>query len=163
VDSFAINLRVKRCVSIVASLAFILTAIAFVPEHAAAGPGDPKLVVGTVRDQAGTPVQGALVIVKMFEGTTEKSTHSGTTNSLGQYTTTFAGGEWLVGWTINVSATYSSQTETNSATCDDAPLQTVDVTFTFEIPEFGTTIGIVVAGLALGVVATTVLFRKRQQ
>lgn len=161
-DSFVSNLRVKRCVSIVASMAFILTAIALVPEHAAAQ-GFPKDVIGTVRDLAGTPVQGALVIVKMFDGVTEKSSHSDTTNTLGRYTTTFGGTEWSVGWTIEVSATYNSQTETNTSTCDDAPIQTVDVTFTFEIPEFGTMIGVVVAGLALGVVATTVLFRKRQQ
>jgi hypothetical protein len=161
VDSFASDLRVKRCVSIVASLAFVLTAIALVPEHAAAQ-GFPKDVIGTVRDQAGTPVQGALVIVKMFDGTTEKSSHSDTTNTLGRYTTTFGGTEWSDGWTINVSATYNSQTETNNAICDDAPIQTVDVTFTFEIPEFGTMLGIVVAGLALGIVAVAVLSRKQQ-
>ena len=102
------------------------------------------------------------MIVKMFDGTTEKSSHSDTTNTLGRYTTTFGGTEWSDGWTINVSATYNSQTETNNAICDDAPIQTVDVTFTFEIPEFGTMLGIVVAGLALGIVAVAVLSRKQQ-
>jgi len=155
------NLRVKRCVSIVASLAFILTAIALVPEHAAAQ-GFPKAVIGTVRDNAGTPVQGALVIVKMFDGLTEKSSHSDTTDSLGRYTTSFGGAEWSLNWRIEASATYNSQTETSTATCDDAVTQIVDVTFTFEIPEFGTMVGTIVAGLALGIVAITVLFRKRQ-
>ena len=70
-DSFASDIRVKRCISIVASMAFILTAIALVPEHAAAQ-GFPKAVIGTVRDNAGTPVQGALVIVKMFDGPTDR-------------------------------------------------------------------------------------------
>jgi len=159
VDSFVSNLRINRCVSIVASLAFILTALALVPEHAAAQ-GFPKAVIGTVRDQAGTPVQGALVIVKMFDGTTEKDSQSATTNTLGRYTTTF--GDAVAGWRIEASATYNSQTETNITTCDGVATQTVDITFQFEIPEFGTMLGMIVAGLALGIVAVTVLSRKRK-
>jgi len=159
VDSFASDIRVKRCISIVASMAFILTAIALVPEHAAAQ-GFPKGVVGIVRDQAGTRVQGALVTVKLFDGLTEKDSQSTTTDALGRYTTTFGNAE--VGWTIEVSATFNSQTETNSTDCDSEPYQTVDVTFKFEIPEFGTMLGAIVVALALSILAITVLFRKRE-
>lgn len=124
-----------------------------------AQPTFPKDATGYVWDSAGTPLEGAQITVNLKNNQFIKYTQTDTTDSAGEYYVSFAACEQ--GWTIEAIATYNSNQETNSTTADGSSLQWVNVTFPFEIPQFGNLVGFAGAAFFIGVVA--VLFIKRKK
>lgn len=72
----------------------------------------------------------------------------------------FRGSDWSIGNTIEVIATYNSNQEINSTIADDSGSQTVNVTFTFEIPQFGDMMGLYIVMIIVGVIAVASLRKK---
>ena len=123
----------------------------------------PKIIEGHVYDHAGVPLSGAGVVVKMKIGATVHGTLSTSTNPAGFYTVSFDGPQWMIGDTIEVTATYGVDQKINDAlTADDSDAQVVDVYFDFEIPEFGSVAGVLVAATAIGLAACVFLGRRRK-
>lgn len=143
-------------------IVFTLTVVAMMIAPAiVSGASGPKQVRGYVWDSAGRDVEGADVTVNIRDPDI-RATLSDTTDATGYYSVTFGPSDWDIGDTIEVIATYLSNQETNSTSANSNPFQWVNVTYTFEIPEFGSIVGFLVAGSLLGIVATVFLVRKRK-
>lgn len=122
-----------------------------------------KNVRGFVWDSEGRAVEGAEVVVSIKDGETTRSSTSEPTDSIGFYSVSFAEECWDIGNTIEVIAEFDGKEEMNSTGATSNTLQWVNVTFEFEIPEFGSMTGLLVTGGLLGAVAVVALvyFRKR--
>jgi hypothetical protein len=97
--------------------------------NASAGDG-PKVVRGYVYDSDGRPVQGANVTITAYYDST---------GSDGFYTYTFSFTSWEIGDTIQTTGKYSAYETTNSTVAVESstmPIQFVNVTLSFQIPEF---------------------------
>jgi hypothetical protein len=129
---------------------------------------DPKYVMGYVKDSADRVLVGASIVVNMKDSgnTTVLFSKSGTTNGAGFYSLGFLPTEWNVGDIIEVISDYSgNQIKVYSA----ATLLTLpfnhwaNITYPYEIPEFGSTVGLIIGGVAIGVVgAVFLVIRKRK-
>jgi len=150
---------------------FSLLAMAFFmaqsPNVSAAA--DPKYVMGYVKDSADRVLVGASIVVNIRDGasnTTVLSSKSATTTGAGFYSVGFLPAEWSVGDIIEVISDYSgNQIKVYSA----ATLLTLpfnhwaNITYPYEIPEFGSTVGLIIGGVAIGVVgAIFLVVRKRK-
>jgi len=142
---------------IVAAVIAVPFSALLVPAHHAGAALGPKIVDGYIRDTGGSPVSGANVTVKVFDGATLRATqyYVPLTGSDGFYTVTFRETQYDVGNTILVTATKGLQTGTNSAAIVDEEPQSIDVTLDVIIPEFSGYLPVVggtllVAALALG-------------
>ena len=151
-----------KCAIASSTIVLALLALALLSTTNATAASHPTTVAGTIRDSADTPCPDVSVTVNMKDGETVMSTKSETTNEQGEYSVLFLAAEWEIGYTIQVIATWSSQQESNSTTAIDSFTHVVDVKFTFEIPDFGTEVGLIVAGGAIGLVAAAVILRKRK-
>ena len=114
----------------------------------------PKLVDGYVFDVSGVPIPDANVTIRIYDGVTLKGTqYYDATENDGFYTVTFDGPQWDPGNEIEVTARYDLESAQNSTTADDEPFQSVNVTMSLAIPEFGSLLGSPILGLSLGMVA----------
>ena len=124
-----------------------------------------KPVTGYVWDSAGTPLEGADVTVNIRRPDTSiRATMTDQTGSDGEYEVTFASDDWEVGDTVEAISNYLGNQESNSTgPLTEDPFQWLNVSYTFEIPEFGDTTGLMITGALLGAVAVIALvyFRKR--
>ena len=163
----SVSKAIPRSASVVLSAALVLLvlAVAFVPAATEAG-SHPKQVRGYVYDQTGRKVADAQVTVTMKDGETQISAKTDTSDSTGYFSCSFGTTEWYIGNRIVVTATYQSLQATNSTEvyCDDAFFQWENVTFPYEIPEFGGGfVGLLITGLLLGAVAVGALVFVRRK
>ena len=165
-EDMMIKLKALSClafkVSIVALMLVAVTAI--VPASSNAGTF-PKVVYGYVKDSVGTPLDGADITVNVRRPDTSiRATMTDTTGSIGDYMVSFDPADWLIGDTVQVISDFSGhQTdETTDPLTEEGPMW-VNITYEYEIPEFGSTAGLLVTGALLGAVGivTIVYFRKR--
>jgi len=149
--------RIATCLMACAILVAGLTLI--IPRSVSANAG-LSIVHGTVTDSAGRPIEGANVVVVMWNGATMIDTTSTQTLSNGLYIVNFALDKWAPGFTVNVTATYNQVQTSGGSTVDDLGLATINLQFPFEIPQFGSMLGFVAAAGLVGVVAVVFLARK---
>lgn len=129
-----------------------MAAISLNDAHTLAVTG-PLTVVGYVYDLSGQPLQGANVVVTVDR---TGATSSGVTGSDGSYQASpdFSTSEYDIGDTIRVVANYNSNEEVNTSTVlEDLGLLQIDVHYTYEVPEFGTILGFLVATVLVGMIA----------
>ena len=153
----------RSSVTLAVSIAVLMTAMAaLLPSQAAAGPQDIT-VRGYVWDSQHRDVEGADVVVNIKDGATIISTDSDTSDVNGFYSVMFLAADWSVGNTIEVIFTFESKQDTNWTTAVDAAIQYVNMTYDFEIPEFGSLLGLALAAVVLGVVGTAavVLWKRK--
>jgi hypothetical protein len=154
-------LSVKRILPIALAICVVLVAVAlFVPQTASAGATHDKIVNGYVEDNAGNPYPGVTVAV-----TIDGNTKSELTNSLGYYDLLFLSAEWTVTSTISVVAQYQSGSpQSTSVAADDSVAQTMTtLIFPYEIPEMGSSLGLIAAGILVGAVAIVVVTFVRRK
>ena len=125
--------------------------------------GYPKLVFGFVYDPVLDPLAGADVVVMMKDGETVVSTRYAQTDSSGGYDVSFAWLEWDLGYTIEVVATHGGDEAFQTSLADVAPSQEVDVMFEYEIPQFGSILGFLAAGLFVGLLGAFLLVRGKKR
>jgi hypothetical protein len=147
---------------------FVLGALALVADNSEAALF-PKNVRGYVKDNVGNPVQNAPVTINIrwaYDNDIIRATYTATTGTDGLYSKSVLGADWDVGDLIEVIATnpHNSDQEDNSALADNTAMQYIDVTFPYEIPEFGIGfLGLVLAGAAAAAVGVALLvFWKRK-
>jgi len=137
-----------------------VAAISLNDAHTLAGTG-PLTVWGYVYDFSGQPLQGANVVVTVVE--TGFST-SGVTGSDGKYqgSPDLNATDYSNGDTIRVVANYNSNTQANtSLVVDDPGVMQIDVKYTYEVPEFGTLLGFLVAAALVGMIAIYSVSKRR--
>ncbi len=149
-----------RSVPVAMILLVVLAALVALPSRTDAGASHDKVVNGYVKDNAGNPYAGVTVMV-----TIDGNSHSEETNSAGFYDLQFLAAEWTVGSTIFVLAEASpGDQQSTSELADDSFVQSMDdLIFPYEIPEMGTPIGLIVAGVLVGAVAVVVITFVRRR
>jgi len=125
--------------------------------------GFTKKITGIVRDFAGNPLSGANVVVTMMDGETVVSMKSDQTDSNGTYEVSFPWLEWDVGYSIEVTAIFNGAEESNSTVADATVGQEVNVTYPYEIPQFGSLLGLLLAAALVGVTGVVLLRRRHQE
>ncbi|MCU0853221.1 MAG: hypothetical protein MUC90_08240 [Thermoplasmata archaeon] len=162
----------KRVLSALSALfvvsLFVIGALAIVADNSEASLF-PKNVRGYVRDNVGNPVQNAPVTINVrwaFDNDIIRATYTTTAGTDGLYSKSVLGADWDVGDLIEVIATnpLNSDQEDNSAIADNTAMQYIDVTFPYEIPEFGIGfLGMLAAGIAVAAVGVALfVFWKRK-
>jgi len=153
-----------RSVLIAFSFAAMLLALAvlMVPAKTEAAT-HTKDVRGYAYDHAYRKIPDAQISVTI-QNPGNPVTKSEPTDANGYYNIQFDDAEWDIGVTISVIATFhSQQSDPNTTACTNAFFQYVNATaFEFEIPQFGSTVGLLLTAGIIGVVAITVLFWKRK-
>lgn len=160
--------REKGLTSVMAILGPIalLLMVALVPIHVGSGASTagvgPLLVSGTVNSSAGSPVNGAAVVVTVLDGVTVRIFMPTTSDINGFYAVSVDPNKWDVGNTIEVVATYNSVVGQNSSviTDPDAFGMTIDVKIGTVIPELG---GPVTIALAVSAIGAMVVFYSRRR
>lgn len=126
-------------------------------------PIGPLSVYGYVYDMGGQPLEGATVVVTILES---GATATDTTGPDGSYVADpdIPADKYDLGYTIQVVATYNSNQQSTSVLVDqdmhDFGVAQVDVHYTYEIPEFGSIVGLAFAMVAVCVVALLVIGRR---
>lgn len=153
----------KTAFSIVLMTSALLFAGMLLSTHDARAGTGPLTVGGTVTDSAGTPISGASVLIEIIEKSYSTSTSTG---SDGKYQKDVPLDKWDEGNTIRVSVTYGGDTETRTQTITPEiaaiGIAIIDVQFSFEIPEFGSLVGLMIAGTAVAVLAAILITRRRR-
>lgn len=152
--------RIERSGLVVAIAAVVLVIAVFMLANVANAALWPKNVRGWIRDNEGNPVNGASVTINIRweSDDTIRSTYTATSGSDGFYSKSVLASDWDEGDTIQVIATYKSSQQSNETVADANPVQFVNVTYPFAIPEFGPSfVGLIAAGAAIGGVAVALL------
>ncbi len=146
----------RRCWLMAMSFAIVSAAMLFVPSLASAAATHSKVVNGYVLDNAGKRLPGASVSI-----TIDGNTRTTTTDANGFYTVNFPKSQWTVGSNIHVAATYNSNVATNDTLADDSAIQAIWVEFMYEIPQFGGSLGLLVAGIFIAAISVVWLVHGR--
>jgi hypothetical protein len=138
-------------------------------DNASAGDG-PKIVRGYVYDSDGSAVQGANVTIKILVGVgpaVKSTAYYDSTGADGLYSCTFGYDKWVIGDTIETTGKFSVYQTTNSTIAEESmtrPIQFVNVTLAFQIPEFT---GMLFSSASFSILALTaivcVLARNRRK
>jgi len=159
--------RDKGLASVMAILApvALLLMVAVVPIHVGsratiAAPIGPLIVDGTVYSSAGSVVNGATVVVTIYNGTTYRGVQSTTSDPSGFYTVTFGNSEWDIGYTVFVAATKGSDSGLNS-TVVSFDFETIDVKLGTVIPELGGPAMTALTVSAIGMMVVVYARRRR--
>ena len=152
--------RNKRLLTVLALELVLLTMVGMAFDSASrpafSGIGN-YTVVGYVTDSAGRPVEGADVAVTIEQTSTTLHCVTGTD---GFYQVEFSESEWNDNDDITVVATFGGQA-TETGVCDqDTTYSQIDVQFTFEIPEFGSSLGFLVAIVSLAGMALLFVWKR---
>jgi len=162
VRTMAKDPRFAATVVTLVALSLMASVSVFGSDNSAAAPAGPKNVRGYVWDSSWNDIQGANVTVKMLNGVTlVKTLYYDATEPDGLYTVTFGISEWDIGYTIEVTAKYNANEKTNSTAAVVGPLQYVNVTLEFTIPEFGGGFGTVLTVASFMALAVVLVSRRR--
>ncbi len=160
-DSDNMTLNTLKCwrMTAVVSLSIVLglMVIQYAADDAAAGIA-PLVVYGFIYDSEGLPIEGASVLVEVLR---TGATLSDTTDSNGRYDVTFPLDVWLAGDTVETTATYSTLVDSETGVATVTPVLQIDVHFAYAIPEFGSTLGIIVSATLIGLVALISMKRRK--
>jgi len=126
----------------------------------------PKDVRGFVWDSVGREVPNVPITINILRQSDNsiRATYTATTNSAGFYSKGVLASDWDIGDKIQVIATHDGDQRANTTTADANPVQYVNVTFPYEIPQFGPGwVGELAAGGLVAVVGIAALtFYKRK-
>jgi len=147
------------------AIALLVASMVVVPGASAAPATHPTQIRGYIWDSAHRPVSGAFVTVQSLNGTTVLDTKTDTTDATGYYAVDFLDGKWDTGpdGNFTIIATCPSGQDGNFRPAVDRNIIYLNVTYLFEIPEFGNTVGLLAtAGILGGVAAVAVVCVRRR-
>jgi hypothetical protein len=126
----------------------------------------PKNVRGTVWDNTGTPIANLPITINILKQSdlSIRATYTATTNLDGFYSKSVLAADWDIGDTIQILVTLRGDQGSNSSVANANPVQYVNVTFPYEIPDFGPGLmGIFASGAAImGVGVALLAFWRRK-
>lgn len=159
-------MRDKRILAgTLASIAILMIGVLAVPGNVSAGDG-PKIVRGWVWDNAGHNITGAnvLIEIKNTSNWETRASLTDTTDDKGFYSVTFGFSDWYSGDSINITVTWEGKQLKNNTTAVSArPVQFVNATYPFEIPDLGSVAGFAIAGVFLGAIAIFLIVRRKKE
>lgn len=138
----------------------LLVPLMLMPVPTAAGPAN-LTVIGYVYDNAGTPLEGADILVEVRAGSFP--TRSATTDEDGFYLVDFDLADWQIGDTVRTTATYNTVEEFEEGVADGSTVVNLDIHFAFEIPEFGSLLGVLAATMLMGTIAVFSVRRRKAE
>jgi hypothetical protein len=156
----------KRRIPAVAVAVFAFAAVAMVLSSGLVSAAGPKVIRGYTWDNAARPLEGTDVVIEVWTPLSVlRHTESTTTDETGFYSFTMSSfdGDWSDGDTFKIIATYSGNQRTESLLDDGSALQWINVTFPFEIPQFGSLLGFSVAAGGIGLVAMVFVARRKKE
>ena len=151
-------------------LTMLVMAVAILPSASVADDNHTMNVRGYVIDNHGNKVAGANVTVTMFNGGTEGVSKTATSDvsPKGYFSVNFPSGDWATGNKIRITAEYKGLQALNGT--DTPPVVIVNgnnfytwknITFPYEISQFGNMTGLLVTAGLVGVVASVALVWRR--
>jgi hypothetical protein len=155
----------KRRVPAVAIAAIAVVAVAMLLSSGYASAAGPKSIRGYTYDNAGRPLQGTDVVLEVWTPlNTLRFTDSTTTDVTGFYSFLLNSfdGDWSDGDTFTIIATYSGVQRTGSLLDDAGPWQWINLTFPFEIPQFGSYLGFGIAAGGVGLIAMVFVVKRKK-
>lgn len=156
-----------RRVAAVLTMTLTVAVIAmFLVSHGASAATGPKQVRGYIRDVDGRVLEGIPVTINILlasDNNITRATLTTTSDATGYFSKTFGPADWDVGDRIQVIATHGARQESNSTIAIDYSYQWCNVTFPYAIPEFGSSVGFLIAGGLIAAVAAVFLVSKRKK
>jgi hypothetical protein len=155
----------KRRIPAVAIAAFAVVAVAMLLSSGFVSAAGPKVIRGYTKDNAANPLEGTSVVIEVWTpALVLRHTESTTTDENGFYSFTMSSfdGDWNDGDTFKIIATYSGNQKTESLLDDGTALQWINVTFPFEIPQFGSFLGFGIAAGAVGLIAMVFVVKRKK-
>jgi hypothetical protein len=154
--------RAALVLTMVLTVAIVAMVLVSYGVNAATG---PKQVRGYARDVDGRLIQGIPVTINIRWASDDsvRATLAASSDENGYYSVTFEYSQWDIGDRIQVIATHGSNQVSNSTIADDFPFQYCNVTFPYEIPEFGSMIGFIIAGGLIAAAAMVFLVSKKKK
>jgi len=154
----------KTLIPLILSTVFASIAVLALSSTVSADPIGGLIVIGTVYDSEGLPLEGATVVVT--DARTSAS-DSMVTLSGGFYTVTIpGGGGWDIGDRIDVVANAPGEVQKSNYSYAPADGEengmTIDVHFGTAIPQLGSSVGMAVAAGLVGVVAVVAVGVRRR-
>ena len=157
--------NIMRVAAVVAVIAVLATAGLMAPSNVSAGSG-PKIVHGWVWDNAGRNITSADVLIEIKDPSTwtTRAALTDTTDNDGYYQVSFGPDDWYDGDSINITVTYQASQVKNSTTAlEGKPVQYLNATYPFEIPDIGSMAGFAIAGVCLGVIAVFLIVKRKKE
>jgi hypothetical protein len=155
----------KRRIPAVAIAAFAFVAVAMLLSSGFASAAGIKIIRGYTKDSAGNPLEGTNVVLEVRTPLNAlRYTESNTSDETGFYSFTLNSfvGQWADGDTFKIILTYSGNQENRSAVDDGKIIQWINVTFPFEIPQFGSILGFGIVAGGIGLVAMVFVVRRKK-
>ena len=144
---------------------FAVAAVAVLLMSGFASAAGPKVIRGYTTDSADRPLEGTDVVLEVWTPlNTLRHTESIPSDENGFYSFTLSSfdGDWNDGDTFKIIATYSGNQKTESELDNGSPLQWINVTFPFEIPQFGSLLGFGIAAGGIGLIAMVFVVKRRK-
>jgi hypothetical protein len=155
----------KRRTSAAAIAVFAVAAVVMLLSSGYVSAAGPKVIRGYTTDSADRPLEGTNVVVEVWTPLNVlRHTESMSTDENGFYSFTMSSfdGDWSDGDTFKIIATYSGNQKTESLLDDGKPLQWINVTFPFEIPQFGSILGFSIAAGSIGLIAMVFVVKRKK-
>ena len=150
---------------------FSLLAMAFFaaqsPNVSAAS--DPKFVLGYVKDSADRVLVGASITVNIRDDATDGAvlaSKSDTTDGTGYYSVGFLAADWNVGDFVEVISDFSGNQIKVYEAAELLVLpfnQWINITYPYEIPEFGTLVKSSASVVSFGLIAIIIVMARRRR
>lgn len=155
----------KGRIPAVAIAVFAVAAVAMLLASGFVSAAGPKVIRGYTKDSAARPMEGTSVVLEVRTPLDAlRFTDSTLTDENGFYSFTLSSfdGDWDDGDTFKIIATYSGNERTESLLDDGEPIQWINVTFPFEIPQFGSLLGFGVAAGGIGLIAMVFVVKRKK-
>jgi hypothetical protein len=149
----------------VAVAVLAVVAVAMILSSGYASAAGVKVIRGYTKDNAGRPLQGTSVVLQVrTPADALRFTDSTTSDVNGFYSFTLSSidGNWNDGDTFKIIATYSGNQKIVSEVDNGTPLQWLNVTYPFEIPQFGSLVGFGIAAGAVGLIAMVFVVKRKK-
>jgi hypothetical protein len=155
----------KGRIPAVAVAVFAFVAVAMLLSSGLASAAGPKVVRGYTKDSAARPLVGTTVVLEVrTPADALRYTDSMLTDTNGFYSFTLSSfdGQWNDGDTFKIIATYSGNQKTESQLDNAKPVQWINVTYPFEIPQFGSLLGFGIAAGGIGLIAMVFVVKRKK-
>jgi hypothetical protein len=155
----------KGRIPAVAITVFAVAAVAMLLASGFASAAGPKVIRGYTKDSAGRPMEETSVVLEVWTPLNAlRFTDSTTSDGNGFYSFTLSSfdGDWDDGDTFKIIATYSGNQKIESQVDNAGPIQWINVTFPFEIPQFGSLLGFGIAAGGIGLIAMVFVVKRKK-
>jgi hypothetical protein len=126
----------------------------------------PKVIRGYTKDSVGRVLEGTSVVLEVWTPAPSvlRFTDSMLSDENGFYSFTLSSfdGDWDDGDTFTIIATYGGNQITRSLLDNGTALQWMNMTYPYEIPQFGSLLGFGIAAGGIGLIAMVFVVKRKK-